>query len=55
MRSVGRHPAGGTAGSVTVTRAPVGARFSATALPPWARARARTIERPRPVPGPVRA
>lgn len=47
--------AGGTAGKVTVTRAPDGARFSATASPPWARARARTIESPRPVPGPLRA
>ena len=36
----------GTIGSTTLTRAPRGLRFSAIAVPPWARASSRTIDRP---------
>ena len=47
--------AGGTVGSTTLTRAPCGATFSAWAVPPCAAASSRTMARPRPLPGPVRA
>ena len=42
-------------GRTTLTRAPCGTRFSAIAVPPWARASSRTIARPRPEPPPDRA
>ena len=45
----------GTVGKTTLTRAPCGATFSACAVPPWAVANSRTIARPRPLAGPVRA
>lgn len=42
-------------GSTTLTLAPRGDRFSAIAEPPWAIASSRTIDSPRPLPGPDRA
>jgi membrane associated rhomboid family serine protease len=44
----------GVSGSTTLSRAPCGATFSATASPPCARASSRTIARPSPVPVPLR-
>ncbi len=44
----------GVSGRITLSRAPCGATFSATASPPCARASSRTIARPSPVPVPLR-
>ncbi len=45
---------GGVVGRSTLSRAPRGATFSASASPPWARASSRTMARPRPRPVPAR-